>query len=167
MKLLIFVVATVTVLFSQLSYADDSSLLFESCISSGKQNYYYGLSNSVISCNNLKSLNDGLQIVNMAVLPASVALRTPGIKESLATELATLGLTLSNPAVLTITVVGAVGIASLYFVVKRRTEDCAKEDRETLKPPSWTNWSDVMAYEAPWILTYEYWQIKTTWRTPC
>ncbi len=133
MKLLILAVIATTVLFSNFSYADDSGLLFEGCVSSGRQNYYYGLSNSVITCNNLKSLNDGLQIINMAILPASIALRTPGIKESLATELATVGLTLSNPAVLTITVVGAVGIASLYFVVKRKTEDCAKEDQETLK----------------------------------
>ncbi|WP_347358777.1 hypothetical protein [Bdellovibrio sp.] len=133
MKFLILFISLVVVSLASPAFANDESLLFEGCVSSGKQNYYYGLSKSAISCRDLKSLNEGLQIVNMAVLPATVALRTPGIREALSTELATLGLSLANPAVLTITVVGAVGIASLYFVVKRKTEDCARQDRESLK----------------------------------
>lgn len=133
MKLLKMISVLLFSLFCSSGFADDSSLLFESCVSSGPQSYAYGWSNSIITCRNLKSLNEGLQIINMAVLPASIALRTPGIKESLSAELATLGLTFSNPAVLTVTVVGAVGIASLYFVVKRKVEDCAKADVETLK----------------------------------
>lgn len=115
------------------AYAEDSSLLFDSCISAGQDGSNYNWSRPVITCDRIKHLNDGLQIINMAVLPASIALRAPGIKESLAMELSTLGLTFANPAILTVTVVGAVGVASLYFVVKRKVEDCAKEDQEALK----------------------------------
>lgn len=120
-------------LFFNFAYADESSLLFDSCVSQGQDGSNYTWSRPVITCDRLKHLHEGLQIINMAVLPASIALRAPGIKESLALELSTLGLSFANPAILTVTVVGAVGVASLYFVVKRKVEDCAKEDQEALK----------------------------------
>lgn len=133
MKYLVLFISLAVAFLAQPALANDEGILLEGCVSSGQQNYYYGLSRSAISCKDLKSLKDGLQIVNMAILPATVALRTPGVRESLSLELAALGLSFANPAVLTITVVGAVGVASLYFVVKRKADDCAKEDRELLK----------------------------------
>lgn len=133
MKLLKLTLFTLISIFCSFSYADDSSLLFEGCLSATPDGTHYNWSRPVITCDRLKHFQDGLQIINMAVLPASIALRAPGIKESLAVELASLGLHLANPAVLTITVVGAVGVASMYFVVRRKAEDCAKADQEALK----------------------------------
>lgn len=133
MKSLQFILLILSFLLCKVAYADDSAILFDSCISAGQDGSNYTWGRPILTCDRIKNLNEGLQVINMAILPASIALRAPGIKESLAMELSTLGLSFANPAILTVTVVGAVGVASLYFIVKRKTEDCAKEDQEALK----------------------------------
>jgi hypothetical protein len=86
-----------------------------------------------MSCQDLKSTFEAAQIVGMTLLPVSVALKTPGVREEIAGELATLGLTLANPAVLGVTVLGSVGIVTIYFVMKASIKDCEAREREQLK----------------------------------
>ena len=86
-----------------------------------------------LSCQDLKSAVEATQVLSMALLPVSVALRTPGAREEIAASLASYGLTLANPAVLGITVLGAAGVVTIYFVMKHSLDECERQDREQLR----------------------------------
>ena len=86
-----------------------------------------------MSCQDIKSAFKAAQILGIVLMPVSLALRTPGVREEIARDLATYGLTLANPAVLGVTVIGSVGLVTVYFVMKNSLEECERHDREELK----------------------------------
>lgn len=86
-----------------------------------------------ISCETIRSLNETISVVNLALLPAAALIRNPTVSASLAADLAAAGLTFSNPVVLGVTVVGSVGIATFYIVMRQSLEDCEQQEREALK----------------------------------
>lgn len=112
------------------SYASD--LIIDSCISPVFSTYVTSFTKK-IRCEDLRSVQEGISIASVAILPASTVLRVPGVKATLGAELASMGLTLANPAILTVTVVGAVGVATLYFVLKKTLEECEQENQAMLK----------------------------------
>lgn len=82
---------------------------------------------SGMSCDTVKQLVNAADVVHMAIMPALLALRTPGIREELAAQLAAMGLTLANPAVLGVTVLGAFGYVTVYLVLKTTAENCTNK----------------------------------------
>ncbi|MGZ3723343.1 MAG: hypothetical protein ACXVA9_10455 [Bdellovibrionales bacterium] len=77
-----------------------------------------------MSCETVKGIVGAAQTVNVVIMPVMLALKAPGVGPELAAELATMGLTLANPAVLGVTVLGAFGYVTVYFVLKKTVEDC-------------------------------------------
>jgi len=86
-----------------------------------------------MSCQDLKSAFDAAQIISMTLMPVTLALKTPGVRELISADMAAAGLTLANPAVLGVTVLGAVGFVTIYFVMKQSLDDCERSDREQFK----------------------------------
>lgn len=86
-----------------------------------------------MSCEDLKSTFEAAQIIGMSLLPASAILQTPGVREEIAAELAGLGLTLANPAILGVTVLGTVGLVTVRFVMKASLKECESRQREDFK----------------------------------
>lgn len=86
-----------------------------------------------LSCKDLKSTIEATHVISMALMPVSVALSAPGAKEQIAGSLAAYGLTLANPAVLGVTVLGAVGVVTIYFVMKKSLDECEAQEREQLR----------------------------------
>lgn len=86
-----------------------------------------------LSCQQLKSAIDAFHIMSMALMPVTVALRAPGAKEQLAASLATYGLSMANPAVLGVTIIGATGVVTLYFIMKNSLQECERRDQEELR----------------------------------
>lgn len=86
-----------------------------------------------MSCQDLKSTFEAAQLVGIVLMPATLALKTPGVREGVVTELAALGLTFSNPAVLGVTVIGAVGVVTVYLVMKSSLDECERQNRDQLK----------------------------------
>jgi hypothetical protein len=79
------------------------------------------------TCSTAIGLLKSADVVNLAILPAMVVLKTPGVREELAAQLTELGLTLANPPVLAITFAATTGYVIVYLVLKNTAEECAKE----------------------------------------
>lgn len=77
-----------------------------------------------LTCDETKNLFKAAEAINMTILPATIVLRTPGVRESIMAEMAAMGLTFANPAVLGVTVLGSVGYVTIYFVLKASLEEC-------------------------------------------
>ena len=87
-----------------------------------------------LTCEDLKFYGEAIKMVKAAILPATTAiLLAPELKESLVAELAALGLTYANPAVLGVTVIGAAGVSVFYIVLQKKISDCEAMDRQQLK----------------------------------
>ncbi len=80
-------------------------------------------------CENLKGFKSGFDYVSMSLLPVTVALRSPAF----ALQFAELGLTLANPAVLGVTVLGATGYVVIYFILKKSMDECEALEKEELR----------------------------------
>ncbi|MGZ3768269.1 MAG: hypothetical protein ACXVCP_15950 [Bdellovibrio sp.] len=116
--------------------ADD--LLTFSCVTVenfGKQTIGIWKNSSFgLSCESLKSSKEAVELVSAALLPVSVALNaSPQVRNALMTDLAAMGLTLANPAVLTATVIGSVGVATFYIIVRKSFQECAEFEKAALK----------------------------------
>lgn len=85
---------------------------------------FVGTGTSANSCETIGQLVKAADVVHMAIMPALIALKTPGVREELAAQLAALGLTFANPAVLGVTVLGAFGYVTIYLVLKTEVENC-------------------------------------------
>lgn len=149
MKLVILALAMLTVLSSKSAHA--SGLFYDSCVqgeavrlpnppdhhvSMGETQarlYLAGYSGRGLTCEDLKSAQDLVQIVRMVLMPAELAIVLSGSSAMLTSELATLGLAMSNPAVLGVTVIGATGVSVFYIVMKAKLAECEKVDRLALK----------------------------------
>ena len=83
---------------------------------------------SANTCNTATTLLESAQAVNMVLMPALFVLKTPGVPEELAKDLAGMSLTLANPAVLGVTVLGAFGYVTVYYAVKLTVDDCKKQE---------------------------------------
>lgn len=92
-----------------------------------------GATSSGLSCETVRSINDSISVVSMALIPTMALLRTPEVSAALAADLATAGLTFANPVVLSITIIGSVGVGTFYVVLRRSLEECEQQDREQLK----------------------------------
>ena len=86
-----------------------------------------------LTCEQIKSLPHLGEIISIGLMPATVALAAPGVSGMLTAELAALGLTLANPVVLGVTVIGATGVSVIYLVMKQTMEECEKADRQALR----------------------------------
>jgi hypothetical protein len=90
-------------------------------------------SSNGLSCETVHALSDTVSVVNLALLPAVAFVKNPAISASLAADLAAAGMTFANPVVLGVTIVGSVGIATFYVVLRQSREDCEQQEREALK----------------------------------
>lgn len=136
MKPLIFIIAFV-ILYSNSAFAD--SLFNESAcpviegaesFASPMISHLYMESSIGVRCEDWKSLDRARNYIGLALMPASIAaLRHP----ALGAELAAAGLTFANPAVLSVTLVGAVGIATFNIILNASLEECARIERDELK----------------------------------
>lgn len=88
-----------------------------------------GATKIAMSCQDLKVLFEGAQVINMALMPAMLAMQAPGMREIILADLAAAGLTLANPVVLGVTVIGAFGVVTVYFIMKKSMEECEAAER--------------------------------------
>jgi hypothetical protein len=86
-----------------------------------------------LSCQNIKDLKEGYDIFNATIAPAMSLLLLPGAAEGVSAALAEAGLTLSNPPMLLVSIMGATAGASVYVVLKMSLKECERQDREKLK----------------------------------
>lgn len=86
-----------------------------------------------LRCEDINAIRDASSVIGLALMPVYAALNAPGVKGPLVAELAALGLTVSGPAVLGVTVIGSVGVATFYIVMKKTMADCEREAKEKLK----------------------------------
>lgn len=137
-QLILLIVSIVTLFNFQTASAQ--GLLMESCANGPTAPSYQpyllaltsGQSNG-ISCETIRDLDETISVVNLALLPAAAFLRNPTVSAALAADLAAMGLTFANPVVLGVTVIGSVGIATFYIVLRQSLEDCEQQEREALK----------------------------------
>jgi hypothetical protein len=123
--------------------ANAGSLIYEKCpggmssLANPNEGLFILVSNdggfAGLTCQELKSTLEAAQILGMVLMPVSVALSTPGVREQVFAELAGLGLTLANPAVLGVTVLGSVGFVTVYFVMKESLRECEQRERDQFK----------------------------------
>lgn len=126
--------------FSRQAFAQED-LLMDGCADSSiasapalmLQHFSVDGADGPLSCHDLRAIDSTLSIIKLALIPASFALRDPSVGAALSGDLLTAGLTIANPAVLGVTVVGAVGVVTFYVVLKQSLEDCARQDRDQLK----------------------------------
>jgi hypothetical protein len=86
-----------------------------------------------MSCQDIKSAFRAAKIIGAVLMPVSLALRTPGVREEIGADLASLGLTLANPAVLGVTVLGGFGVVTVYLIMKHSLEECESFERQQFK----------------------------------
>lgn len=120
--------------------ASAQALLMDSCANGPTAPAYQAYmmaaplaSSNGLTCETIHALNDTVSVVNLALLPAVAFVKNPSISAALAADLATAGVTLANPVVLGVTIVGGVGIATFYVVLRQSLEDCEQQEREALK----------------------------------
>ena len=85
------------------------------------------------SCERLRRIGDSLTMLNVALIAPNLALRNPTLQRLLTTHIAKVGPLMSNPAFLTVTLIGATGITVGYFMLKNSIEECQSLEREQLK----------------------------------
>lgn len=86
-----------------------------------------------MTCEDIRQYKEDLALISIALMPVEVAMRSPQAQAMLTAELARLGLSLANPPVLAVTVLGAVGVSTVYFILKREMDQCEKEERNQLR----------------------------------
>lgn len=87
-----------------------------------------------LTCEDIRQYGDAVNVIRAALMPATTAmLLAPGAKDMIAGELAELGLTYANPAVLGVTVIGATGVTVAYFILKVKMDECERMARDQLK----------------------------------
>lgn len=135
--ILTIVFALCTLPFQQASAQE--GLLMDRCANGltapSIQPYLYSLEgrSNGLSCETIRDLNETVSVVNLALLPAAAFIRNPMVSASLAADVAAAGMSFANPVVLGVTIVGGVGIATFYVVLRQSLEDCEKQEREILK----------------------------------
>jgi len=82
---------------------------------------------SANACNTATTLLEAGEVVKMVIMPALLVLKTPGVPEELATDVAGMGLALTSPAVIGVTVLGAFGYVTVYYVLKTTADECKKQ----------------------------------------
>ena len=127
----------------EISFANEKLLNTDSCValassnSSGFVAVGYESSSQIVAaltCQDLKTYKEGFIYTSLALSPAVLVIRAnPAVKAMLLTEMMRLGLTLSNPVVLTVTVLGATGMAVIYIILKKEMDECEKMEAELLK----------------------------------
>ena len=139
--------AIITLLTGLLAIAgaqgNTASLFYKNCVGQQSQRFNTGEARIFLvsaqggfagmSCQELKSAFEFVQISSMVLLPVSIVLKTPGVREEIAAQMAAMGLTLLNPVTLGVTVIGSVGVVTVYFVMKESLEECQRRDREQFK----------------------------------
>ena len=91
----------------------------------------YAMNFPTVSCHELKSAKEAIEMAGIALMPAKAAMKLPGVGAAIDASIEALGLL--NPAVIGVTVVGATGVAVVYIVLKRSVSDCERQDREDFK----------------------------------
>lgn len=82
-----------------------------------------------LTCQELKTLQDGLVYTSIALLPVSALIASnPELQAALSIKALTLGL--SNPIVASIAVVGGTGAAVVFILLKDANETCERLGRE-------------------------------------
>lgn len=83
-----------------------------------------------LTCDMVEGIFGAAEAVHMAVVPAAMVLNVPGVREEILGQMATMGVTLANPAVLGIGVIGALGYVTVYFVLKTEAKACQKAEMQ-------------------------------------
>lgn len=86
-----------------------------------------------LTCQEIKEFKQGLEIVSVAMLPASMILASPEIKSALTAQAVSLGLSITNPVVLTVGAIGVAGAITMYLVIRETEATCRQMEREALK----------------------------------
>jgi hypothetical protein len=86
-----------------------------------------------MSCQDLKSMVEGMKMVSIAILPATSLMKNPAVAKLTAASLETLGIAVGGTAVLSVTVFGAIGFATVYIVMKQSLNECEKMDKQQFK----------------------------------
>lgn len=125
-------IISLTTAISSVSRADSQSLIVsEICIQQfGKS---WGMLGSIVSCEQIRSTEETMSLLNVALVPASIAFNSPLVQKALSLEMAALGLTMTNPMVVSATVIGATGITVLHYLLRLESEECQRLDQEKLR----------------------------------
>jgi hypothetical protein len=85
-------------------------------------------------CKNLKSLNEiGSIVTGFALYPLSSGYFSLAVQSAFAEELAAIGITVASPAIIGISVIGSIGVGTVYFIMKQTLTECKKQDQAQLK----------------------------------
>lgn len=84
-------------------------------------------SRSGLTCENLIAGVELADHIKLALLPATLVLANPAVGAQLQAGLATLGIGVGSAAVLSVTVIGAVGFVTVYYLLKPQYDECVKE----------------------------------------
>lgn len=83
-----------------------------------------------LRCEDLKRYTEAVEMIGLALYPATLAMtRSPEVFAALAE----MGLTMANPAVLGVTVLGATGAVVFYIVLKKTMDECEQYEKEQLR----------------------------------
>ena len=112
--------------------ANAASLINESAcpvLDEGSQHFYVARA-SGIRCEDWQSISKATRYASLILAPASfAALKNPAI----GAELAAMGLTLANPAVLSVAVVGVFGVTTFNIILNASLEECDRMEKAELR----------------------------------
>lgn len=84
-----------------------------------------------LTCDDLRNAQDAAALVSIVLSPVKKVLALPIVGEQIAAGLAVAGV--SAPAVATVSVIGATGMAVFYIIMRKQVSDCEKENQAELK----------------------------------
>lgn len=123
--------------FGEASLAED--LFYDSCVAQGYASEMIYLAKAGgpnlggLTCEDLKNIGDKIDDIQMVLYPASLAIILSPARDEIIAELSALGLSMANPAVLGVTIIGATGAGVIYLVLKKTFKECEALEREQIK----------------------------------
>lgn len=84
-------------------------------------------------CPYLKSYIEGFEVSQMLISPILLIFLGPGARETIMAQMASVGVTLANPVVLTVVGVGAGAAVTLHIWVRRSLAECEQMEQQELK----------------------------------
>lgn len=86
-----------------------------------------------LTCKDIRAIDYTAYVVGVAISPAVNSLAVPAVRSALAAELASLGIVIGSPAIVTATIIGTFGVMTYKVLMKVSLEKCAEQDRNALK----------------------------------
>lgn len=86
------------------------------------------VTNGGMSCKSLLSAVEAADHIKMALLPATMVMMNPAVSEMIAASAQSMGIAVGGAAVLSVTVFGAVGFVTVYYLLKPRYDECKEQE---------------------------------------